>query len=105
MSLSPHEIAQLRKIVSIAEKILAKATAPKKRAKLATSTTKPRKNPRRKGRELVASEGQCWPRESAAFLLRKSRNDRRRQGSAPAAKELKEVVAEQALELRLLKKA
>jgi DNA-binding IscR family transcriptional regulator len=53
MSLSPHEIAELRKIVSIAEKILAKAMAPMKRAKLATST-KPRKNPRRKGRELVA---------------------------------------------------
>lgn len=54
MSLSPHEIAELRRIVSIAEKILAKATTPKKRAKLATSATKPRKNPRRKGRELAA---------------------------------------------------
>jgi hypothetical protein len=54
MSLSPHEVAELRKIVSIAEKILAKATAPKKRAKLAMSTPKPRKNPRRKGRELIA---------------------------------------------------
>ncbi|WP_018409460.1 hypothetical protein [Methylocystis rosea] len=54
MSLSPHEIAELRKIVSIAEKILAKATVPKKRAKIAASTTRPRKNARRKGRELVA---------------------------------------------------
>ena len=54
MSLSPHEVAEVRKIISIAEKILAKATAPKKRAKLATSTTKPRKIPRRKGRELIA---------------------------------------------------
>ncbi len=54
MSLSPHEIAELRKIVAIAEKILAKATAPKKRAKIATSTTKPRKNARRTGKELVA---------------------------------------------------
>jgi hypothetical protein len=54
MSLSPHEVAELRKIVSITEKILAKATVPKKRAKFASSTTKPRKNPRRKGRELIA---------------------------------------------------
>lgn len=54
MSLSPLEIAELRKIVSIAEKLLAKATAPNKRAKLATSTTRPHKNPRRKGRELIA---------------------------------------------------
>ncbi len=52
--MSPLEIAELRKIVSIAEKILTKATGSKKRAKIATSTTKPRKNPRRKGRELVA---------------------------------------------------
>ena len=54
MSLSPHEIAELRKIMSIAEKILAKATTPKKPARVATSTPKPRKNARRKGKELVA---------------------------------------------------
>lgn len=50
MSLSPREIAELRKIVSIAIKILAEATTPQKRAKIAASATRPR----RKGSELVA---------------------------------------------------
>ena len=55
MSLSPQEIAQLRKIVSIAEALLAKAQAPKGgRAKGAESSAKTRQGARRKGKELIA---------------------------------------------------
>jgi hypothetical protein len=55
MSFSPREIAQLRKIVSIAETLLAKAQTPKSgRLKGVGSAAKPRGGVRRKGKELVA---------------------------------------------------
>jgi hypothetical protein len=55
MSLSPREIAQLRKIVSIAETLLAKAPSSKGgRVKTIESAAKPRRGVRRKGKELVA---------------------------------------------------
>jgi hypothetical protein len=55
MSLSPREIAQLRKIVSIAESLLAKAPTSKGgRAKAIGSAPKSSGGARRKGKELVA---------------------------------------------------
>jgi hypothetical protein len=55
MSLSPKEIAELRKILSIAEKLLAKATPSKGgRARAVRASAESRPSVRRKGKELVA---------------------------------------------------
>jgi hypothetical protein len=55
MSLSPEELSEIRKIVSIAEKILAKAAEPRSgRTKSIASVARTPKAARRKGKELVA---------------------------------------------------
>lgn len=55
MSLSPDEIAQLRKIMSITEKLLAQTAAPRnRRATAIHSVAKFTKGARRTGKELVA---------------------------------------------------
>jgi transposase-like protein len=56
MALSSREIAELRKIISIAQKLLAKATTEPKggRTKIARSTTNTSHSSRRRGRDLAA---------------------------------------------------
>jgi hypothetical protein len=56
MPLSSREVAELRKIVSIAQKLLAKATAEPKNGhtKTARLTAKSPQGSRRKGKELAA---------------------------------------------------
>lgn len=56
MALSSREIAELRKIISIAQKLLAKATAEPKsrRTIIARPTTNSPQSSRRRGRDLAA---------------------------------------------------
>jgi hypothetical protein len=55
MSLTPREVAELRKIISIAEKLLAKVEPPKRgRTKATRAIGAPEKGVRRKGKELAA---------------------------------------------------
>ena len=54
MSLSPREVTELRKIIAIAEKLLAKATVAKPTSKKAVVATKGAPGTRRKGKELLA---------------------------------------------------
>ncbi|MDB5649486.1 MAG: hypothetical protein JWL62_1006 [Hyphomicrobiales bacterium] len=56
MSLSAREIAQLRQIITLAEKLLAKADVPAKKAGKATAKAAPKASTgtRRTGKELAA---------------------------------------------------
>lgn len=54
MSLSPREVAELRKIIAIAEKLLAKAVATPRQFEKAPAPSRRSVTARRSGKELIA---------------------------------------------------